>query len=179
MQAFVDMRKFIASNGSLFHRMDTVEQKLIESDHKFEELFSALESNILKPEEGIFYDGEVFDAYVFVADLIKSAKHSIVIIDNFIDETVLQLLTKRGKTVTATLYTKSISRTLSQDLERHNSQYEPVTINTFNKAHDRFLIIDETTVYHFGASLKDLGKKWFAFSKMQIEGREILERLKG
>ena len=178
MQAFVDMRKYIVSNGSIFHRMDKLEQKQLETDHKFEEIFCALESNSLIPPQGIFYDGQVFDAYVFVADLIKSASKSIVIIDNYIDETVLQLLTKRRDCVTATLYTKNISRTLSQDLSRHNKQYEPVTIKTFNKAHDRFLIIDDSTVYHFGASLKDLGKKWFAFSKMQIDGREILRKLK-
>jgi len=129
-------------------------------------------------EQGVFYDGQVFDAYIFTADLIKSANKSILLIDNYVDETVLQLLTKRKKKVTATIYTKNISKVLKQDMKKHNSQYPKIDIEIFTKAHDRFLIIDETTVYHFGASLKDLGKKWFAFSKMDMEAMEMIANLR-
>ena len=145
---------------------------------KFVKIFKALDDKSIKPKQGIFYDGQIFDAYIFTADLIKSAKRSILLIDNYVDETVLQLLTKRKKKVTATIYTKNISKVLKQDLKKHNSQYPEIDIKIFTKAHDRFLIIDETTVYHFGASLKDLGKKWFAFSKMDMEAMEMITHLK-
>ena len=177
--AFVQMRKFISNNAEVLTRLQTVEQKQIEGDEKFEQIFTALESKSLKPNKGIFYDGQVFDAYVFVAKLIKSAKKSIVIIDNFIDESVLQLLSKRKKGVTVVIYTKKITKVLKQDLQKHNTQYEMVEIKAFKKAHDRFFIIDEKEVYHFGASLKDLGKKWFAFSKFNKETVDILDKLSG
>ncbi len=181
MRAFVEMRKFILHNADIFHRLDTIEKRQvgyqIETDQKFEQIFKALEDKSIKPKQGIFYDGQVFDAYLFVADLIKSAKKSILLIDNYIDESVLQLFTKRKKDVSVTIYTKNISKILKQDLEKHNSQHPEITIEKFTKAHDRFLIIDETTVYHFGASLKDLGKKWFAFSKMDMEAMEMIANL--
>lgn len=178
MNAFVKMRKFIATNAGIFQRLENVEQKQLVTDEKFEQLFKALEDKSLKPKQGIFYDGQVFDAYVFVADLIKTAKSSIVLIDNYIDESVLQLFSKRNKKASATIYTKNISKVLKQDVEKHNAQYPPITLKAFDKAHDRFLIIDKNTVYHFGASLKDLGKKWFAFSKFDIAAMEILTKLK-
>ena len=178
MQAFVEMKKIISTNAGIFQRLDKVEQKQIESDNKFEIIFKALEDKTIKPKQGIFYDGQVFDAYIFTADLIKSAKRSILLIDNYVDETVLQLLTKRKKKVTATIYTKNISKVLKQDMKKHNSQYPKIDIEIFTKAHDRFLIIDETTVYHFGASLKDLGKKWFAFSKMDMEAMEMITNIR-
>jgi len=131
----------------------------------------------LPPKQGIFYDGQFFDAYVFVADLIKSAKKSIILIDNWIDESVLNLLTKRAENVNATIYTKKIKQVLQQDLKKHNQQYPKIEIKRFTKAHDRFLIIDEVTLYHLGGSLKDLGKEWVGFSKMEIDAKDILSKL--
>ena len=178
MRSFVELRKFLITNASIFQRLDKVEQKQIVSDKKFERIFDALEDKSIKPSQGIFYDGQIFDAYVFVADLIKSATKSIVLIDNYIDESVLHLFSKRNKKVSITIYTKNFTKILKQDLKKYNSQYSPITIKEFSKAHDRFLIIDKKIVYHFGASLKDLGKKWFAFSKMDIGALEILNRIK-
>jgi hypothetical protein len=126
--------------------------------------------------EGIFYDGQIFDAYTFVCDLIKSAQASIVLIDSYIDESVLLLLSKRGADVDATIYTAHISSQLQLDLQRHNSQYPAVAIHTFTRSHDRFLIIDDA-VYHIGTSLKDLGKKWFAFSKMLLNANDLLNNI--
>ena len=177
MDAFVEMRKFIAINAGIFQRLDKVEKKQLETDEKFEQIFKALENKSIKPKQGIFYDGQVFDAYVFIADLIKSAKKSILLIDNYIDESVLQLFTKRKKNVSVNIYTKNITKTVKQDLVKHNAQYPKIEIEKFTKAHDRFLIIDQNTIYHFGASLKDLGKKWFAFSKMEIEAIDMLNQL--
>jgi len=139
---------------------------------------SKVKNNILEYNSGIFYDGQTFDAYVFVADIIKRAKTSIKLIDNYIDETVLMLLSKRASTCKATIYTKTISKQLHLDLKKHNEQYLHVEIKKFNSSHDRFLIIDEKEVYHIGASLKDLGKKWFGFSKMDSESFEMMGRLK-
>jgi hypothetical protein len=130
----------------------------------------------LPPIQGIFYDGQIFDAYTFIADLIKSAKKSIVLIDNYVDETVLLLFSKRSKGVSATIYTGKISSQLQLDWQKHNAQYPPVNIKTFTRSHDRFLFIDND-VYHIGASLKDLGKKWFAFSKIAIETSLLLQNL--
>ncbi len=177
MNAFVEMRRLLMGNAVLFSRMDKIELKQIEADGKFEEIFKALESGKLRSDKGIFYDGQIFDAYTFVADIIRSAQRSIILIDNYVDDTVLTLLAKRGQAVSATIYTKSISNQLQLDLQRHNSQYPPITIHAFAHAHDRFLIIDGTELYHIGASLKDLGKKWFAFSKMNAEIGKMLSFL--
>lgn len=177
MNAFVEMRKMLIGNTALFSRMDKIELKQIEADGKFEEIFKALESGKLHSDKGIFYDGQIFDAYTFVADIIRSAKRSIILIDNYVDDTVLTLLGKRGHTVSATIYTKSISNQLQLDLQRYNSQYPAITVHTFTHAHDRFLIIDNKELYHIGASLKDLGKKWFAFSRMDIEVGKMLNFL--
>jgi hypothetical protein len=130
----------------------------------------------LPPVEGIFFEGQVFDAHVFVSDLIRNAKTRIVLIDNYIDDTVLKLLDKRSPSVKATIYTKQISPALQTDINLHNTQYEPINIQVFEDSHDRFLMIDET-VYHIGASLKDLGKKWFAFSKMDISSTLLLSKM--
>ncbi|WP_456377121.1 hypothetical protein [Lutibacter sp.] len=176
MEAFVDMRKFILSNATIFQRLDKIEQKQIESDNKFELLFQALENNTIKPKQGIFYDGQIFDAYKFVVELIKGAEKSIVLIDNYVDETVLTLFGKNQK-VNVKIYTKNISRQLKLDLDKYNAQYKSIEIKKFNQAHDRFLIIDNKEVYHFGASLKDIGKKWFAFSKFDINAIEMLGKL--
>jgi phage regulator Rha-like protein len=177
MEAFVEMRRILISNASLFHRLDKIELKQLEADQKFEEIFKALESDKLHSEKGIFYNGQVFDAYTFVSGIIRSAKSSIILLDNYVDDTVLTLFGKRGQSVTATIYTKNISNQLQLDLQRYNSQYSSIDIHTFAQAHDRFLIIDGTELYHIGASLKDLGKKWFAFSRMDIEVGRMLQIL--
>jgi hypothetical protein len=179
MEVFVEMRRILISNASLFHRLDKIELKQLEADQKFEEIFKALESDKLHSEKGIFYDGQIFDAYTFISDIIRSAKISIILIDNYVDDTVLTLLGKRGQSVTVTIYTKNISNQLQLDLQRYNSQYPSIDLHTFAQAHDRFLIIDGTELYHIGASLKDLGKKWFAFSRMDIEVAKMLQFLNG
>lgn len=131
----------------------------------------------LPPVEGIFFDGQIFDAYKFATDLIKSAKKSLLLIDNYVDESVLLMLSKRNPGVSATIYTKKITKQLQLDLDKHNDQYPPVNIRTYHNSHDRFLIVDNKEVYHIGASLKDLGKKMFAFSKLEIEPGVITEKL--
>ena len=178
IRAFVAMRKFISTNAGVFQRLEKVEQKHIEADKKFEKLFKALEDKSIKPKQGIFYNGQIYDAYNFVSDLIRSANNSIVLIDNYIDDTVLTLLTKRKKGIIVIIYTRKINMQLSLDLVKHNSQYPIIEIREFRNSHDRFIIIDDKTIYHFGASLKDLGKKWFAFSKMDINVLEVLNKLK-
>lgn len=177
INAFVAMRKFISSNVQVFQRLDVVERKQIEHDKKFEEVFDAIQSKGITPEKGIFYDGQVFDAYKFVSDIVRSAHSSIILIDNYVDDTVLTLFCKRRKDVSLTIFTKNIYRQLLLDLAKFNSQYPPVEIKEFKKAHDRFLIVDDKEVYHFGASLKDLGKRWFGFSKFDKEAVKMLDRL--
>ena len=177
IRTFVTMRKFIASNALLFEKIDTMEKKLLKHDEKFNQLFNAIESKEIKPKEGIFYDNQIFDAYVFASDLIKSAKSSIILIDNYIDESVLLLLSKRADGCKALIYTKTITSQLGLDLKKYNAQYPPIEIKEFASAHDRFLIIDECEIYHIGASLKDLGKKWFAFSKFEAGAIEMLGKL--
>ena len=144
-----------------------MQQHLQESDKRIEEVFRRLDEGNAKPKQGVFYNGQIYDAYTFVSDLIKCAKRRIVLIDNYVDETVLTLLDKRGAEVSAVIYTQQIGRQFQLDIDRHNAQYAPVEVNTFRLSHDRFLCIDDD-VYHIGASIKDLGKKWFGFSKMEI-----------
>jgi hypothetical protein len=177
INAFVAMRRFIATNANIFNRLDTVERKQLEADEKFKKIFNAIEAKEIIPKQGIFFNGQIFDAYKFVSDLFRTAKKSIIIIDNYIDDTVLCHLAKRCENVAVTILTKSISKHLSLDVKKFNEQYPAIEIKEFNNAHDRFIIIDENTVYHFGASLKDLGKKWFGFSKMEIGAVEMLNRL--
>ena len=177
INAFVAMRKTIATHSDLLQRIERFEIKQADNDQKFEQIFKALEMDTNKGKQGIFFDGQTFDAYTFTADLIRSAKKSIQLIDNYINDEVLLLLSKRSKNVKATIYTKTVSKVLEQDLKKHNSQYEQIHIKLFDKAHDRFLIIDESKVYHIGASLKDLGKKWFAFSLLDVETVSIIDRL--
>jgi hypothetical protein len=165
MRAFVSMRKLIASQIGLIQRIDGLERKQLETDNKFENVFKALEQNTI-PSQGIFFDGQIYDAYELMSKIIRSAKKEIILIDNYIDETVLTHLSKRDENVEAIIYTKSISKAIQLDLERHNSQYPPIQIKELRDSHDRFLIIDQKELYHIGASLKDLGKKWFAFSKL-------------
>lgn len=145
---------------------------------KVENISNSLEDQSIKPKQGIFYDGQIFDAYVFVADLIKTAKSSIILIDNYIDENTLILLSKRDVSCKATIYTKTLTKQLELDLKKHNAQYPSIEIKEFDLSHDRFLILDETEIYHIGASLKDLGKKWFGFSKMDSQSFEMMGKLK-
>lgn len=158
------LKDYLLKGYAIHRKIEDIEKKLYDHDLKFDMLIN---SN-LTPNQGIFFDGQVFDSYSFVANIIKSAQSSIVIIDNYIDESVLLLISKRNMGVRASIFTDKISRTLFLDLEKFNKQYEPIIIQEFKKAHDRFMIIDESIVYHIGASLKDLGKKWFAFSKINI-----------
>ncbi|MBD3328861.1 ORF6N domain-containing protein [Candidatus Peregrinibacteria bacterium] len=175
MNAFVAMRRFLSTNAQVFQRLDSMEIKQIQTDKKLDRVLDVIESRDIQPKQGIFYDGQVFDAYVFINDLIKSAKKSIVLIDNYIDESVLVLFSARKQGIPLNILTETISKKLELDVKKHNEQYPPLTVKAFYKAHDRFLIIDGKTVYHFGASLKDLGKKWFAFSKMDISTADMLK----
>ena len=167
------LREFLLKGHVLNQRVDRIESKLIDYDQKFDML---IKTN-LPPSEGIFYDGQIFDAYAFVANLIKSAKKSIILIDNYVDETVLVLLSKRSDKVSAMIYTKNISKQLGLALKKHNEQYPSIEIKEFTKSHDRFLIIDEKTIYHIGASLKDLGNKWFAFSRIKLNAKDLIDNL--
>ena len=169
MRAFVSMRHFMVNNASVFSRLETMEynqlemqQHLQESDKRIDEVFRRLDEGNAKPKQGVFYNGQIYDAYTFVSDLIKSAKKRIILIDNYVDETVLTLLDKRENGVSATIYTQQISRHFQLDIDRHNAQYASIDVETFRLSHDRFLCIDDD-VYHIGASIKDLGKKWFGF----------------
>ena len=177
MEVFVMARKLIGTQFPMFERLERIEQRISHHDEKFKILFDALEDTSTTANQGIFYDGQVFDAYVFIAKLIKSSKISIKLIDNYIDESVLILFSKNQNTQ-VTLYTNNISKQLKLDLKKYNTQYAPIEIKKLDVSHDRFLIIDDAAIYHIGASLKDLGKKWFAFSKMDEESFGILERLK-
>lgn len=184
MRAFIAMRRFIATNAQLFQRLETIEYHQLEmkqhqevTDRRIDEVFKRLDTDI-PPMQGIFYDGQVFDAYRFVSDLIRKAKQSIVLIDNYVDDTVLTLLDKRSEGVSATIYTQRVSSQFQLDVDRHNSQYPLIEIKRFNKAHDRFLLIDNE-VYHIGASIKDLGKKWFGFTLMRdITATELIKKIK-
>ena len=175
-RAFVEMRKFLSANAVIFQKIEYLDKKLLKHDENFEKIFSAIENKEIIPKQGIFFDGQIFDAYLFVSNLIKSAKKSIVLIDNYIDETVLTMFSKNSKSKVI-IYTKDISKQLQLDLNKYNAQYNPIEIKRFKSSHDRFLIIDDRDIYHFGASLKDLGKKWFAFSKFDIDAIEILGKL--
>jgi len=177
INAFVEMRRFISNNALIFQRLDLLEHKQSKTDKKVEAILNAIEDKSIKPKQGIFYDGQVYDAYLFVSDLIKSAKESIILIDNYIDDTVLTLLSKRDTNVKAAIYTKNITKQLELDLQKYNAQYPNIELKKFDSSHDRFLLIDEKEVYHIGASLKDLGKKWFAFSKLDIGVLNIVEKL--
>lgn len=171
------LKDYLLKGYAVSKRIDRIEDNVHALIGRVDEIDLQIKSS-LPPKQGIFYDGQVFDAYVFVSDLIRSAKKSIILIDNYIDESVLHFFTKRNKNVSVKIYTKNITKTLKLDLEKHNVQYPKIEIDIFTKAHDRFLVIDQTTVYHLGASLKDLGKKWFAFSRMDSFVSDVLLKLK-
>ena len=156
------LKDYLLKGYSLNQRLQALERTVAEHSQKIDFFVRTA----LPPVEGVFYNGQIFDAYKFVTDLIKSARHSLVLIDNYVDETTLLMLSKRRKEVSATIYTAKISRQLQLDLDKHNDQYPPIQVRTYKDSHDRFLLIDETEVFHIGASIKDLGKKMFAFSKM-------------
>ena len=183
MRAFTAMRRFIAANAQVFQRLEVIEHTQLslaahqeEADKKFEEIFRRLDDGSVTQKQGIFYDGQIFDAYVFITERVREAKKRIVLIDNYIDESVFTILDKRPKGVKAKVYTKNLTPQLALDLEKHNAQYAPIEVEPFDRSHDRFLCIDDT-VYHIGASLKDLGKKWFAFAKMELTTDELLTKI--
>ena len=183
MRAFNAMLHFITSNAQVFQRVENIEKNIlalnaskVDTDKKLEEVFRRLDDGNATPKQAVFYDGQIFDAYKFVNERIREAKKRIVLIDNYVDETVLAMLDKRGKNVTAKVYTRNISRQLSLDFEKHNAQYTPIEVEQFDRAHDRFLCIDDT-VYLIGASIKDLGKKWFGFVKLEQTTDELLSKM--
>ena len=190
MRAFNAMRHFIGSHAQVFQRLEVMERnqlalnasqaelsaQVAENNKRLNEVFRRLDDNSEKPEKGIFYDGQIFDAYSFINERIREAKKRIVLIDNYVDDSVLTMLDKRNKGVDAVVYTKNISRQLSLDFEKHNAQYSPIEVKQFDRAHDRFLCIDDT-VYLIGASLKDLGKKWFGFVKLEQPTDELLSKM--
>lgn len=182
MKAFVTLRHFVQENALLIKEINQIKTEQvslrIETNRKFEQVFNALEAGKEPPKQGVFFAGQIFDAYSFISKLIRKAKISIVLIDNYVDDSVLTLLTKRRKNVSARIYCKRITKQLRLDLEKHNAQYSKIELHPFDAAHDRFLILDNTEVYHIGASLKDLGKKWFAFSKIEKDALKVIDQLK-
>jgi phage regulator Rha-like protein len=180
IKTFANMRKLISQNIALFERFERIENRLTIHDKNFNLLFKALEDKNNIPVQNIFFDGQIYDAYSFVNDLIKLANSEIVLIDNYIDDTVFTLFSKYPN-INFIIYTNNISKQLKLDFEKYSKQYKNISLKTFKSSHDRFLIIDKKEIYHLGASLKDLGKKWFAFSKMSLDSLnldEIFNRLK-
>lgn len=184
MRTFTKVRKSICQNFNLQNRVELIEYNqaemrklLAETTSKVDAVLENMNGSPTLPVQGIFFDGQVYDAYTFVAGLVRKAERKIVLIDNYIDENVLTILDKRTTEVEATIYTGSISKTLQLDIDKHNAQYPPIDVQTFTKAHDRFLIIDDE-VYLIGASIKDLGKKWFGFTLMEnTKAEELIEKL--
>ena len=183
MRAFNAMRHFIGSHAQVFQRLEVVERnqlalttQVAENNKKLEEVFKRLDAGDAKPDHGIFFDGQIFDSYSFINDRIREAKKRIILIDNYVDDSVLKMLDKRKKGVTVKLYTNLAFGSLKLDLKKHNAQYAPIDAEQFNRSHDRFLCIDDT-VYLVGASLKDLGKKWFGFSKMDWTTDQLLSKI--
>lgn len=177
VDAFVAMRRFLAANAPIFQRLEHIEYKLLENDHKFDQVFAKLEEKSLEPKQGIFFEGQVYDAYELICNLIKSAAKRIVLVDNYVDYTVLTMLDKREPGVDAAIYTQKAGDQLKLDLAKLDAQYPHIPVWIFKMSHDRFLIIDDL-VYHIGASIKDLGKKWFAVSLMEAQdANSIITRL--
>lgn len=170
------LREHLLKGYTINKRINKIEDKIKNLSSKIDDIDFQIKTD-LPPKQGIFYDGQIFDAYKLVADIIRTAKKSIILIDNYIDDSVLELFNKRSKGVKTTFYTKNLKNSLKLDLEKYNSQYEHIEIKKLKTSHDRFLIIDNKTVYHFGASLKDLGKAWFAFSELDINPKDISDKL--
>ena len=181
MQSFVEMRNFFASHGDLVMKIQHIERNQIlheaKTQEKFEAIFSALEEKPMIANQGIFFDGQVFDAYLFVSKLIRSAKKSIILLDNYIDETVLEQLSKANKNIKIFILTKNITSNLKLDVSKYNAQHTKIELIQFGLSHDRFLIVDQHDIYHIGASLKDLGKKWFAFSKLEQTSFALMDEI--
>jgi len=179
--SFILMRQIVNQNLILSQKIENIEKKQlsfeIETNQKFDKIFNALETNTIEIKEGIFFEGQIFDAHSFISNLIRKAKNSIILIDNYIDDTVLTLFTKQNNSVEIIIYTNIISKQLELDLTKYNSQFKSIKIKELKNCHDRFVILDNNEIYHLGASLKDLGKKLFAFSKLEKEGFKILEKI--
>ena len=178
------LKDYLLKGYSINQRLNEIEQKMDNKFFQIEKTIAEHDKKIdffvrtsLPPVEGIFFDGQIFDAYKFATDLIRSAKCSLILIDNYVDESVLLMLSKRNSGISATIYTHKINAQLQLDLNKHNDQYPPIEARTYKSSHDRFLIIDNTEVYHIGASLKDLGKKMFAFSKLELPAHTIIDVL--
>ena len=170
------LREYLLKGFAINQRVDRIENNLENLSKEVSKISLQLKTNNL-PTQGIFFDGQIYDAYELISKIIRSATNEIILIDNYIDETVLTHLSKRAENVKAIIFTKSISKVLQLDLERHNSQYQPIQIKELRDSHDRFLIIDQKELYHIGASLKDLGKKWFAFSKLNAFLPDVLGKI--
>ncbi len=170
------LKEYLLKGHAINHRLEKVEDDVFHIKEKVNSIEFQINAN-LPPNEGVFFNGQVFDAWQFVSKLIKAAHKNIILIDNYIDESVLMLLSKRNPGVKAIIYTSKITKQLEADMVKHNLQYPAIKVATFTHSHDRFLIIDEKAVYHIGASLKDLGKKWFAFSKINLDPKDLLRRL--
>jgi len=170
------LKEYLLKGHVVNHRLNRVEEEVNQIKGRINEIEFMVQAN-LQPNEGIFYDGQVFDAWQFVSRLVKEAENSIILIDNYIDESILHLLSKRKTGTSATIYTGKLSKQLETDLKKHNQQYPIIELKHFTKSHDRFLIIDNKDIYHIGASLKDLGKKWFAFSKINLNAAELVKLL--
>ena len=174
VEAFVEMRKFISSNGQLFERLTNVEYKLLEHDKKFDKVFEQLQHEE-KIKQKIFFEGQIYDAYAIIIDIIKKAKKKILIIDNYIDDSVLKMLTKKDKNVEVIILTSEKSNIQKIDIQKFNREYPTLKVSKTNKFHDRFIVIDNKEMYHLGASIKDLGKKCFGINK--IEDLEIINKV--
>ncbi len=170
------LKEYLLKGYAMNNRMNRIEDNVESLKVKINEIDLQINTHRI-PTQGIFYHGQIFDAWIFVSELIKSAEKSLILIDNYVDESVLNLFLKRKNGVTVEIYTANLTSTLKTDIEKHNKQYSPIEIKTFKNAHDRFLIIDEKHVYHIGASLKDLGKKLFGFSKMEFDANVLIENL--
>ena len=181
MQSFVQMRNFFSSHGDLVMKIQHIERNQIlheaKNQEKFEAIFSALEEKPMIANQGIFFDGQVFDAYIFVSKLIRSAKKSIILLDNYIDKTVLEQLSNASKNIKIFILTKNITSNLRLDVSKYNAQHTKIELIQFGLSHDRFLIVDQHDIYHIGASLKDLGKKWFAFSKLEQTSFALMDEI--
>ena len=184
IEAFVAMRRFLLNHAHLVQKMEQVEVRqlrhIADTDERFNQVFNALKGQSGEPPpQGIFFEGQIFDAYAFASDLIRQAKKSIVLVDNYVDDSALLLLSKRRPAVAATIYTKKISAQLTLDLQKHQAQYPAIELKTLAGFHDRFLLLDGATLYHLGASLKDLGKQCFAFSRLDSFAAELRQQLLG
>lgn len=178
INSFVRMRKFVMDHMQLLHRMEQLEIRQLRNEEDVERILTLINMHqTVQPKQGIFFDGQIYDAYSFVSGLVRNAERRIILIDNYIDDTVLTILDKRKDNVEATVYTSKVTKETTLDIRKHNMQYRPIEVREFRKAHDRFLIIDDK-VYLVGASIKDLGKKWFGFTIMEsIAPEDIINRL--